>query len=87
MALDRLGERLLSGWVFQGRNGHNEFVLLGPYAEPNQITYQVRIGRKVVYSGSARDAFEVFMRTSKLPPIPLAKVSRKRIEDHNNFTN
>ena len=62
-------------------------VLLGPYAEPNQITYQVRIGRKVVYSGSARDAFEVFMRTSKLPPIPLAKVSRKRIEDHNNFTN
>ena len=86
MAPNSLVERLLSGWVFQGRNGHNEFVLLGPYAETDQVTYQVRIGRKVVYAGPARDAFEVFMRTSNLPPIPLAKVSHKRIEDRNNFT-
>ena len=84
MSQSLLIEKLLDGWVFQGQNKQNQFVLLGPYTQANRVTYQVRVGRKCIYDGPATDASSVFLRTCKLPPIPLACVIQKSVVTNNN---
>ena len=87
MLLPTLLDQLLKGWVFQGRTNQNQFVLLGPHTQAGQITYQVRVGRKIIYEGAASNASRIFLQKCKQEPTPLACVTVTSIPNYNQYMN